>query len=436
MRIHPSRLSCEKPLGGNNARSSVKTVRVCLVTEIFHPEDQGGQGQQAFALARRLQASGVTLMVLTRRNYATSHMSELLDGVHVTRLPPMGLLKGKGWAAVMPTLRFLCVLFVRLVQRRRHYDVVLVQGVKGILLPTVIAAGFLNKRCIVKIDAVAELAHDLTPESLARMRLNERSRVVRGWSKVRDALLRRADAVVAISAEIEAALAPRLGQRERIVHIPNGVELQHRETRPLDKAALRRCLGLPEGVLIVYTGRLSRAKGLMMLLEVWERLAPDHPAAHLVLVGSGDRSFDGCEMELRAYAARADLAHRVMFTGQVDRVIDYLRACDLFVLPSESEGFGLSLVEAMAAGLPCISTRVGVAPEIIRSGVNGWLVPPNDDAELRSALQTALGNSQRWPEIGAAAREVAAHFDIDRVTSSYMRLFELVTSPAPERACA
>lgn len=413
----------------------MKTPKLCLITEIFHPEDQGGQGQQAFVLARRLHASGVAVTVLTRRNFMRSAVSETIDCIDVTRLPPAGLLKGRGWAAVVPTLRFLCVLFIRLLRRRRDYDIILVQGAKAILVPTLLAGRLLGKPCIVKIDALAEFTQELTPESLARMGLREQSLIVRLWSDLRDALLQRAGAVVAISAELETALVARLGQTVRVVRIPNGVEMAHWKSQGPDKAVLRRRLGLPEGAIVIYTGRLSRAKGLMMLLQVWEQLVPNHAPCHLLIVGSGDRSFDGCETELREYARRSVLAECVTFTGQVDRVIDYLRASDVFVLPSDSEGFGLSLVEAMAVGLPCVSTRVGVAPEVIQTGMNGWLVPPQDHAGLRAALQTALSESLRWPDIGAAAQQSAAHFDLGRVTDAYVRLFDLVTSPGPERIC-
>src|SRR5678816_4789092 len=118
------------------------------------------------------------------------------------------------------------MLFVHLVRRRDSYDIILVQGVKAVLMPTLLAARLLGKRCIVKVDAVAELEQELTPESLARMKLREGATIVRLWARLRDALLRRAHATVAISAEIEAALVRRVGAATRVVRIPNGLELR------------------------------------------------------------------------------------------------------------------------------------------------------------------------------------------------------------------
>jgi glycosyltransferase involved in cell wall biosynthesis len=400
-------------------------LRVCLVTEIFHPEDQGGQGQQAFELARRIRARGVGVIVATRRNFSGSAAREALDGVEVVRLPPTGLFKGRGWAAVLPTLLFLAGLFAYLVRMHRRYDLILVQGAKAILVPVALAGRILGKPCIIKIDALAELEQDLTPESLASMGLRESAGIVRLWAQLRAGLLQRAAAIVAISAQLDAALAARGVASARLVRIPNGLDFKRWTSSSRPRSDLRSELALPCGVLVIYTGRLARAKGVLMLLEAWEQVAPRYPDAHLVIVGGGDRSFDGCEMELRERVRRRRLEHCVTLTGHVDNVPDYLSASDLFVQCSESEGFGLSLVEAMAAGLPCISTRVGVAIEIIEHQVSGWLIPGRDVQALIAVLDESLGSRMSWPAIGGAARQaVVTRFDLDEVAARYVELLE------------
>jgi glycosyltransferase involved in cell wall biosynthesis/O-antigen/teichoic acid export membrane protein len=415
----------------------VQAPRICLVTEIFHPEDQGGQGRQAFLLARRMSAHGAAVHVATRRNFAASSAREVIDGIRIARLAPTGLLKGKGWRAIPPTLLFLTLLLLHLVRQRNSYDVILVQGVKAVLIPTLLAAWLLRKRCIAKVDAIAELEQELTPESLAQMKLSKGAAIVRLWARLRDALLRRAHATVAISAEIEAALARRVGPT-CVVRIPNGLELPNSFIPDGARSQLRRRLALPDGLLAICTGRLSRAKGLPMLLEVWSRIAREHAEAHLVLVGSGNRSFDGCEQELRDYVRSARLETRVTLTGHVENVCEYLQACDLFVSCSESEGFGLSLVEAMAAGLPCVSTSVGVAPEVIHDRHEGWLVPVRDPAALSAALREAIAQRASFPAIGAAARRaVTNRFDIDEVARRYLHLCsEICWTAAPGIAAA
>jgi glycosyltransferase involved in cell wall biosynthesis/O-antigen/teichoic acid export membrane protein len=385
-----------------------------------------------------MSARGAAVSVATRRHFAASGAGEVTDGIRISRLPPTGLLKGKGWRAIPPTLLFLTLLLLHLFRQRNSCDVILVQGVKAVLIPTLFASWLLRKRCIVKVDAVAELEQALTPESLAQMKLGKGAAIVRLWAHLRDALLRRAHATVAISAEIEAALVRRVGSATRVVRIPNGLELRDRCVGEGERSQLRRRLGLPDGLLAIYTGRLSRAKGLPMLLKVWSRIAREHADAHLVLVGSGDSSFDGCEQELRDYVSSAHLDGRVTFAGHVENVHEYLQACDLFVSCSESEGFGLSLVEAMAAGLPCVSTLVGVAPEVIGNRYNGWLVPVRDPAAVSAALRDAIDCRDALPAIGAAARRaVASRFDMHEVARRYLDLCrEISPTAAPGMVAA
>jgi len=402
--------------------------RVCIVSEIFHPEDQGGQGRQAFELARHLIHQGVHVRVVTRRNFDVSTRHEVIDGVDITLLSPTGLLKGRGWAAIPRTLHFFAGLFVNLVRHRAAYDVLFVQGVKGILIPIFAATALCRKPYVVKIDAMSELEHALTPESLARMGLSGTSRLARIWSRTRDALLGRAAAVVAISGEIEAELRRRLGPSRPVIRVPNGVALSGVASKRT-KAELRRDLAQPAGDLVIYTGRLSRAKGLLTLLQAWTQVARHHPQAHLVLVGGGDRSFDNCEEQLRSHVAAEGLQARVSFLGHVPDVTPYLAASDLFIQCSESEGFGMSLIEAMAAGLPSISTPVGIAPEVIVQDNNGWLAPIGDAPAVAAVIEQAFAQRTRWGEMSKLARAaVQSKFEFDTVAARYLELFKRMQS--------
>lgn len=397
--------------------------RVCIVSEIFHPEDQGGQGRQAFELARHLIRQGVQVRVVTRRNFDVSARHEVIDGVDITRLSPTGLLKGRGWAAIPRTLYFFAGLFANLVRHRAAYDVLLVQGVKGILIPIFAATALGRRPYVVKIDAMSELEHALTPESLARMGLSQTSRLARIWSRTRDMLLGRAAAVVAISGEIEAELRRRLGPGHPVARVPNGVALSTVALKR-NKAELRRDLALPQGDLVIYTGRLSRAKGLMTLLQAWTQVARHHPRPHLLLVGGGDRSFDNCEEQLRDFVAAEGLQSRVSFVGHVPDVTPYLAASDLFIQCSESEGFGMSLIEALAAGLPSISTPAGIAPEVIVQDGNGWLVPIADAPAVAAVIEKAFAQRARWSEMSKQARAaVQSKFEFEAVAARYLELF-------------
>jgi glycosyltransferase involved in cell wall biosynthesis len=144
-----------------------------------------------------------------------------------------------------------------------------------------------------------------------------------------------------------------------------------------------------------------------------------------VVVGTGRYSHDDCEPALREVIARYELQNTVTLTGEVSNVHEFLQAADLFVLPSYSEGSSLSLLEAMACGLPVVSTRVGSAPEIIVEQDNGLLVAAKDTEDLAHGLAWLLSHRECWAAVGARARQtVAERYSLDRIAERYVQLFQ------------
>jgi glycosyltransferase involved in cell wall biosynthesis len=231
---------------------------------------------------------------------------------------------------------------------------------------------------------------------------------------------RDADAFVAISGQIAAELLASAIPARKVHRLANAVDTT--TFRPVDpgaRGALRQRLGLPPArPVAVYVGRLTRTKGLLTLLEAWERVpAP----AELVVVGAGD-----LEPELRA---RADhrLPGRVRFAGVRHDVHEYLQAADAWTLPSFGEGLPMSLLEAMATGLPVVTTPVGGIVDVVRAGDNGLLVEPGQAAALASALGRALAAGEDARRMGRRAREtVLARFGLPSVGQAYLDLFERV----------
>jgi glycosyltransferase involved in cell wall biosynthesis len=408
------------------ASSAARTgaLRLCIVSEEFYPEDRGGLGTQAFQLAKYLATLGMDVNVVTRKTLAESPRREVLDGLAISRLPPTGVLKGAGWRAIVPTMRFLLSLIVWLVYHSRQYDVLLVQGVKGTLLPAMVMKVLFRKRYVIKIDAAFDIVQDIAPESLAKMGLSSRAPIVRIWKRLRTRVLRNSAALVAISSEIRTLLRERGLPEGRIRAIPNGIDLERfYPVSDTERAQLRQRLGIEGSPLAIYTGRLARAKGLHVLLAAWESFVRTHPDAQLVLVGSGAGSHDDCEDELREWVASKRLQSCISFSGQVDNVAEYLQAADFFVSVSESEGFGLALAEAMASGLPCISTPVGIAPEVLVNGVNGSLVAIDRVDALAAALVWMTSHSEHWSIMGANARDaVVSRYDMQAVGNQYAEL--------------
>jgi glycosyltransferase involved in cell wall biosynthesis len=181
--------------------------------------------------------------------------------------------------------------------------------------------------------------------------------------------------------------------------------------------------------VLLFTGRLARTKGLLTLAEAFRRVAEREPRPLLVLLGQGEGSFDNCEPELRRLAADPPLAGSLLLPGNVTDPVPWLQAADLFVFPSEYEGFGLSIVEAMSAGLPIVTTPVGSATEVVRPGENGWLVPIADAAALGETLGEALAAREAWPALGAAGREaVVERFGMAGVLDRYVELLGRLTA--------
>jgi glycosyltransferase involved in cell wall biosynthesis len=398
--------------------------RVYWLTEAFHPPIVGGQELFAAQVVRELAARGLEVSVITRQTKPPAPVSETIGSVRVRRIPPAGILKGKGWRAVGPLLAFLARLSFILLKEARRYDVLIVSGVKIIPLVVVPVCLLTGKKCIVRAESFFELHEAVSTESLGSMNAVSGRGIGAIADAVRRFMLRRADYVIAISLEIRAQLLARGIAESRIREIPNAVDTRrfHPATPP-EKRALRERFGLPaDRTVLIFSGRLSRAKGLPMLIEAWPTLIERHPDLYLVIVGSGKLSFDDCEDSIRAFVEARRLSDSVKFAGESDRVHEYLQASDVFVFPTEYEGFSLALVEALACAMPVVVTAVGAAPDLIRHGDNGYLFPPKDPAAMLEALLSALDQRDRWEAIGAAARQSVAPFDLERVADRYREL--------------
>ncbi len=178
------------------------------------------------------------------------------------------------------------------------------------------------------------------------------------------------------------------GSAPRSRVIPNGVDLHRFGARrsPEDRAATRASLGIPaDAFLIGVVARLEPEKGHRYLLAAWPEIAQAVPNAWLLLVGDGSLT-DALRAQTRALPRAA--RRRVVFAGGQTDVVALTQSLDLAVLPSLREAQGIALLEAMAARVPVVASRVGGIPETIRDGVDGLLVPPP--------------SPQRWPRPSSA----------------------------------
>ena len=164
------------------------------------------------------------------------------------------------------------------------------------------------------------------------------------------------------------------------------------------------------GNRLLYVGRLAVEKGLPMLLDSIQQIATESPDVHLTVVGDGaDRAY------LEDLTQEMGLEKNVAFVGyqSQESVRHYLRQTDVFVLPSFAEGIPVVLMEAMAMGVPVVTTQIAGVSELVESGVNGYLVPPSDSHGLTGAIAKLINDSDKRAQFGKAGREkVEQRFDI------------------------
>ena len=222
-------------------------------------------------------------------------------------------------------------------------------------------------------------------------------------------LYRNAEVVIALSDEWRAALADAIPGIKLVV-VPNPVEM------PAAPAAVEA-----EPAKVLYLGVVKEAKGCYDLLRAWGEVLARHPHARLVLAGSGELE------RARALAAELGIAHSVDLPGWTagEAKAQLLRAASIFVLPSHFEALPMAILEAMAAGLPIVATRVGGIPDAVAAGRDGILVEPKDPAQLAAALDRLLADPSLRRSMGASARKRAADtFSADVILPRVESLWE------------
>jgi L-malate glycosyltransferase len=249
------------------------------------------------------------------------------------------------------------------------------------------------------------------------------------WIVNRMVFDRLADNVNAVCEFSARALRDKDGFVHRAIEvIPNGVDLPR--YAPVDRDKTRAALGLDQTRRYVATiARFHPVKDHRTLLTAFAEVARVRADVDLLLVGDGPLRSD-----LERQSADLDIADRVRFLGVRDDVANILRAIDVFALTSVSEAASITLLEAMASELPVVVTAVGGNPEIVRDGIDGFLVPRRSSAGVAKALLRILGDRSMAAAMGhAGAERVRAKFSLDAAISRYHTLY---TSAAAADRCS
>ena len=280
--------------------------------------------------------------------------------------------------------------------------------------------------------------HSPLPASAARLLAPAATRFVHTehnlWSSYRrptyvaNAMtFRRNAAVLAVSDAVASTILPPWwvgpGRQPRIETLHHGVDVSRANQGAPARRAGRERLGIGEDTPVVGTvGNLTPKKDHLGLLAAIDRVRRRIPDVLLLLIGTGP-----LDVSLRSVVRERGLDDTVRFLGARTDVAELLPAFDLFVLASHFEGLPIALLEAMASGVPCVSTRVGGVPEAITSGRDGRLVPPGDPEALGQSIVELLEDPVARRDLAAAGRaRVQRDFGMDRAVRRIEELYAQV----------
>ena len=271
--------------------------------------------------------------------------------------------------------------------RKNNFDIVHTHGVRANLLGR-LAARQANKKPVV--TTVHSLLERDYPGFFRRQLNSITERATRGWT----------DQFIAVSQGLKAKLIAGGVPADRVTVIYNGIVVE--DFSPSTKTAgVRAMLGYGPAVLLVgIVARLHPVKGHQYFLEAARIVLEQRPEVRFVVVGEGPQ-----RPALEEMAGQLGIAGQVAFTGFVSEVRSVMADLDLLVISSLWEGFGLTAVEAMALGIPVVSTEVGGLPEVVLHGETGLLAPPANSAALAKHIIWMLEHPQAAAEMAKKASQ-------------------------------
>lgn len=409
-------------------------MRIYVLTSCYAPY-LGGHEIHVTELSEGLAATGVDVQVVAM---ADKLPVGYVDKIPVRRLVTYGPTQGEGWRSIPWVILLLTRLVWRLLWDVRRYDAVLVSGFNVLPLAPILTGLLTGKPVVVRPETTREVQEAVGAASRSKVGGDE-GLVCRLVCWLRRSAAARVQRHIAISTEVREKLIDQGIDPAKIVEISNGIDTERFvPVAAARRTELRAALGLPaDALLVIYSGRIAVSKGIMRLLAAWRELAPEYPAAHLILIGEGCGSLDNCETQAREFVATHQLSARVSFAGGVHNVEEYLQASDVFAFASDFEGFGLSIVEAMAVGLPMVCTRVGIAADLERESGIRMIVPPMQDAPFRDALRRLLDDQQLRTEISLTARKIVqGRYSMKQVAEQHAAVIGSLVSCGPKTNAA
>lgn len=380
-------------------------MRILMVIGRYRPKI-GGTEIQAERLARALIQRGISVEILTGRERGLLSY-ESHDGLIVRRLwiPDIGL-------PILNALVLGIELYIAVLRRRAQFNVLHIhQGLYPAYF-SILAAKHLGKPSIIKLSS-----------SGRRLDLNQLKKQFFPFGQyAANFLSKNTDSFVALNTEIANTLMQDWQvPQSRVIRTPNGVELPQACINSPLRRKYRERLNLPIDIpLIVQVGSLREVKNPALAIQALNTLIKSGSKVKLILLGDGPLRPD-----LEHQVSHYGLNEHVAFMGQVTNVIEYLYAANVFLLPSLIEGLSNALLEAMAVGLPCITSDIPGNRQVIQHGVDGLLFESNSAEALANTVSQVFNDPKFAAQLGHQARiKIEQEYSIEVVVEKYISLYD------------
>jgi len=387
----------------------MEAVSILLVTSSYLPI-MGGSEIEAQRVSRALIHRGHQVEILCPGGPPMPALSRWTDGSGV----PVRAFGGAVPARIRGYIFALQVAWTLLADMRRYNLVYFLMPGLQVALGTLVAR-LLRKPFAMKFSGSNEIRR-LKNSWVGRIQL----RFVDRW----------AAAIMVLNPGMIAEAAECGLRASKLLWMPNPVDLSEFCPPPRDvRAALRAKLGIPEeSEVVLFVGRLAPEKELASMVRGFAGISAVRPRAVLLLVGDGP-----CREELQGIARELGNEGRVRFTGAVpsSAVHEWVQIADVFALVSSLEGLPVSLIEAMATGLPVVVSDIPANRQLVDAGVEGVVVKTRDADAIGMAFGSLLGDGETRRRMGTAARlRIGESFSTDRVVELYEALFAKILEQA------
>lgn len=358
-------------------------------------------GSFVYDEAKKLVENGIEVHVLTQHNHGIPY-EEIMDGIHVHRfrwLEPKefrALVHFKGLKDNLRLLTYVISLFFNLVKIIKKYKINIIHA------HSVIPTGLIG----VIVAKIMGCPSFITAHGMDINNFDAKSI----YGHLISFSLKHCDKAIAVSGDLAETMKSLGITKDKIVILRNAVDTNR--FKPFKNMELRHKYGVKENeLLILFVGYLDTFKGIFELVDAFYGINKENKNVKLMMVGTGLK-----KDEIKKKISQLGLKSYVMLIGTVPHaeIHSYYQMADVFVLPSHTEGFPLSVLEAMACKIPVLVTDVGGISEIIENGLNGFVVVSNDEHELTNKLKIITKDKNLRNDFANKSYEIIrnSHFDM------------------------